>query len=164
MTRIITRLTEMHDTISKVLFIAAGFALAVFTIVFNLEVAKRYLFGTPSTWAQDVVEIAALATTFLALPYVTRIEKHVQIDFVTMKFGDATKHRLRIFQCAVSAIVLFVIAWITLSATLKEYGLGIQTASSIAIPKWPLLALMAWAFFSSALHVLRLIFLRDQLK
>lgn len=158
MARLLKRMVVIHAAVSKVSFFAAGAALVIFALAFNLEVAKRYFLNNPSTWSQDVISLAALGVTFLALPYVTLLQKHVTIDIAVELLGITWRRRLQKFQVVASLTVLLLIAVITLLETIKAYGLGVGTESAIAIPKWPVLAVMTWGFFSAAIHLLAILF------
>lgn len=158
MARLLERLVAIHAVVSKVSFFAAGIALVVFALAFNLEVVKRYFLNEPSSWAQDVISLAALAVTFLALPYVTLLQKHVTIDIAVEKLGITWRRWLQKFQVVASLTVLLLIAVIALLETIKVYELGVATESAIAIPKWPALAVMTWGFFSAAMHLLAILF------
>ncbi|WP_163271836.1 TRAP transporter small permease [Chelativorans alearense] len=154
-------LIRAHRNVTVVAFAVAGAALVLFTAVFNIEVARRYFLNAPSTWSQDVIAVCALAVIFLAMPYVTMKQGHVRIDILLRKMGPAGEKAVTSVSLVLAVIILGAVAWITGIEAHKQFLRGTQTASSIAIPKWPLLALMAWGFLSSALHVLSLPFVRD---
>lgn len=151
---VLQRLVQIHRKITILSFVLACAALVLFTAVFNMEVARRYFFNAPSIWAQDVISIAALAVTFLTLPYITMTDRHVKIDILIRRLRPDRQRQLVRFGLILVTLLLFTIACITCLEALKQWSRGTQTASSIAIPKWPLLAIMTWGFLSSAIHAL----------
>lgn len=157
-------LVRAHRMVTIAAFAIAGCALVLFTAMFNMEVARRYFLNAPSTWSQDVIAACALAVTFLAMPYVTMKQGHVSIDILVRKMRPAGVRAITAVTLVLAFIILATVAWITGIEAHKQFLRGTQTASSIAIPKWPLLALMTWGFLSSALHVLSLPFTRDDAK
>jgi TRAP-type C4-dicarboxylate transport system permease small subunit len=147
-------LNRLHQAVTTASFALACAALVLFTAVFNMEVARRYFFNAPSSWSQDVISVAALCVTFLALPYITMKRKHVSIDIMMQKLGPAGRRRMITAVMIVAALLLFAITWITGQEAFKQWMRGTQTASSIAIPKWPFLAIMTWGFLSAGIHAL----------
>jgi TRAP-type C4-dicarboxylate transport system permease small subunit len=154
-------LGRLHDRLTEASFAVAGAALVMFTAVMAADVAFRYLFSAPILWAQDAVAISLCASIFLALPYITMTARHSSINTLTDSLGQAAKRRIHVFSLVVSAIVLGVVSWIAVNETTRQFAAHIQTASSFAIPKWPVSTLITYGLVSSALHVLRNLFGRN---
>jgi len=161
MTSPILSLIELHRRVTLCGFWLAGASLVLFTAVFNLEVVRRYFLNAPSVWSQDVIGVCALAATFLAMPYVTMKQGHVRIDILVQKMSPGAARMVTAVSVVLALVVLLAVAWITGTEACKQFQRGTMTASSIAIPKWPLLAVMTWGFLSSGLHLLSLPFTRE---
>lgn len=146
---------QVHDLITQVSFVVAGLALCAFTALMASEVALRYLFNAPTAWSQDAIGISLCASVFLAMPYVTRTGQHSTISIVTDAISPTPQRIMRWLGLFISAIVLFIVSWLSLNETTRQFTFGIQTASSIAIPKWPITAMIAYGLFSSALYMFR---------
>jgi TRAP-type C4-dicarboxylate transport system permease small subunit len=150
-----TTVGQVHDLLTQVSFVFAGLALCAFTGLMAFEVALRYLFNAPTAWSQDAIGISLCASIFLAMPYVTKTGQHSTISIVTDAISPTPQRVMRWLGLSISAIVLFIVSWLSLNETTRQFTFGIQTASSIAIPKWPITAMIAYGLFSSALYMLR---------
>lgn len=151
--QILAKAVRYHQLLTRGMFVLSMTSLLLFTIMFNIEVALRYFFNAPTTWSQDVIGIATLVVIFLGLPYVTMKRSHITIDFLV----ESLKPQVSIFLGTVARIItVFVLlysAYIVGGEAMKQFSRGTMTASSLPIPKWPLLAFMVVGLISSAIHV-----------
>ena len=135
------------------MFVLSMTSLLLFTIMFNIEVALRYFFNAPTTWSQDVIGIATLVVIFLGLPYVTMKRSHITIDFLVESLRPKASIFLGTIARIITVLVLLYSAYIVGGEAMKQFSRGTMTASSLPIPKWPLLAVMVVGLISSAIHV-----------
>ncbi|MCJ8519087.1 TRAP-type C4-dicarboxylate transport system permease small subunit [Pseudorhizobium tarimense] len=142
-----------HRSLTKGMFALAMISLLLFTVMFNIEVALRYFFNAPTNWSQDVIGIATLVVIFLGLPYVTMSNAHVTIDILVSNSKPGTAKILHFVARITTVLVLLYAAYIVGGEALKQFTRGTMTASSLPIPKWPLLAVMVLGLLSSAIHV-----------
>jgi TRAP-type C4-dicarboxylate transport system permease small subunit len=149
---------KIHDRITLMSFVLAGLALVIFTSVMAWEVAMRYFFNAPTVWAQDVIAISLCASVFFALPSITKVRSHTVITIVTDALSRPWQRRIRMISLVVSVIVLFSVSWLALNETIRQFTFGIQTASSVPIPKWPILTIITYGLLSSMLYLLRQLF------
>jgi len=150
---ILSPLIRCHLWLTKGMYALAIISLLLFTIMFNIEVALRYFFNAPTSWSQDVIGIATLVVVFLGLPYVTMKKSHVTIDILVTQLKPGAAKVFNVIARMTTVAVLAYAAYIVGGEAMKQFTRGTMTASSIPIPKWPLLSIMVVGLISSAIHV-----------
>lgn len=161
MQRFLRTFDAWHARLSRFAFALACGVLVLLTTVFNIEVFSRYILNSPTLWTADVIAISMLLITFLALPYITLQKDHVKLDLVTQKLS---KRYIRLYSFANFLIFILTLSVVGIYMILEvyhTYSNGARVASVIPIRKWPLMAVMAYGFVSSLLHVITDYFNKD---
>jgi TRAP-type C4-dicarboxylate transport system permease small subunit len=138
----------------------AGYQLATLTVIviacsYVYEVAARYLFNAPTTWASAVVSYFLCAVIFLALPEQSRRGAHVAITTLLERAAPPRQRLYRMAIAAVSAVVCLGVFWICAGETWRQYVNEIITIDAYEIPKWRISWPIAYGLLSSALYFLR---------
>ena len=76
------RLTSLHDAATSASFAVAACVLGGIAGAFCYEVAARYLFSAPTSWANAFVSYMLCAAIFLAVPELTRRRAHIAINLL----------------------------------------------------------------------------------
>lgn len=80
-------LLVLIDRLSEVVGKGAGFLILILALTVCYDVVKRYLFGQPTVWAQELS--AMLFGTFIILggAYTAKDKKHVNMDIIYGRFS-----------------------------------------------------------------------------
>src|SRR5688572_31891582 len=89
------KLAALHDGLTTASFAAAAAVLAAIAFSFCYEVAARYFFSAPTSWANAFVSYLLCAAIFLAVPELTRRRAHVAI---TLLLDHAQPARARLLN------------------------------------------------------------------
>ncbi len=149
------RLTELHDAVTRASFSAAAAVLAAIAISFCYEVAARYFFSAPTSWANAFVSYLLCAAIFLAVPELTRRRAHVAINLLVDRVSPHWAHQLNRLIRVAGAFACLLATWISANATLDQITLGVDTISAYPIPKWMVSIFIPYGMLSSGLYFLR---------
>lgn len=162
MTRPARILLTLHDGATRVGYLGGVAALALVTASYVFEVAARYFFNAPTTWASDLVGYSLCAGVFLMLPYVTATRGHVAVTLVI----DAVPSRFAALLHAVINILGFAFclfaAWISYSENVRQITRGVLTLGNDPIPKWWVSIFITFGLLAAAFHFLRHLLVREE--
>lgn len=133
----------------------AAALLGVMVTSFWIEVAARYFFKAPTSWAQSVTSYALLASVMLMLPYLTRSGQHVGMSLVYEALPHRAAQALAGILAAVSVVVCLLSAWICGVETLRQYRESVLTTNSMFLPMWTISIFLVYGFALAAVHFLR---------
>ncbi|MEM8853940.1 MAG: TRAP transporter small permease [Pseudomonadota bacterium] len=148
-------LGRVHDGSSKLLFVAAGLALAAAATLYVFEVTARYAFNAPTTWSGEVVGYALCLVIFLGLPEATRRGAHIAIDIVPSTLTGWKAAALLRTTDALAAAACLAAGLIAGREALNQLSRGLMTNAAHPIPRWWITAVIAAGLLSAALHFLR---------
>jgi TRAP-type C4-dicarboxylate transport system permease small subunit len=149
------KLAGLHDALTSASFAGAAALLAAIAFSFCYEVAARYFFAAPTSWANAFVSYLLCAAIFLAVPELTRRHAHVAINLLIERLSPERAALLNRVIRAASAVACLLATWISANATLEQINLGIDTISSYPIPKWLVSIFIPYGMLSSSLYFLR---------
>ena len=149
------KLAGVHDAVTSASFACAAAVLAAIAVSFCYEVAARYFFGAPTSWANALVAYFLCAAIFLAIPELTRRRAHVAISLVVERVGPHGAVMLNALIRAAGAAACLLAAWFTGNATLDQFNLGVDTISAYPVPKWWVSIFIPYGMLSSGLYFLR---------
>ncbi len=91
--------------------VAATLSIAIMLIV-TCDVALRYLFNSPLTWAYDLISLYLMAAVFfLVLGDAHRAGAHVGVDILQQRFAPAARRLAALVTDLVGLAVFCLIAW-----------------------------------------------------
>jgi C4-dicarboxylate transporter DctQ subunit len=122
------------DRISDGLALVAAILMVLTGVFLTWEVAGRYLFQAPTTWAQEVSELCLLWAVFLAIAAMIRRRQNIAIDVL---FAAVPRPAQRVMDVVALVFILvflvltarsgFEIAW-------ESYWRGSTTGTMVDIP------------------------------
>src|SRR5262245_52780387 len=149
------KLAHLHDAITAASFAAAAAILAAIAISFCYEVAARYFFSAPTSWANAFVSYFLCATIFLAVPELTRRRAHIAINLLIERLSPGPALALNRLIRAAGAAACLLATWISANATIEQINLGIETISAYPVPKWWVSIFIPYGMLSAGLYFLR---------
>ncbi len=153
--RQMAKFLKIHDAITIAGNYLAMVLLFGICAAFSYEVAARYIFNAPTSWANAFVSYFLCASIFLAVPNLTRLNEHVTINILR----EAMPERLRLgfdtgLRFVAGSICIFA-AWFCASESYSQYLGGIETILEWPAPKWMVSGFIPYGFLSSGLYFFR---------
>lgn len=149
------RLADWHDALTSASFACAAAVLAAIAMSFCYEVAARYFFAAPTSWANAFVSYLLCAAIFLAVPELTRRRAHVSINLLLDRLSPKKAIVLNRIIRVAGAMACLMATWISANATLDQFKLGVDTISAYPVPKWTVSIFIPYGMLSSGLYFLR---------
>ena len=124
------------DGLAKLCLAIAGVALIVVVVINGANVVARYLFGSPFSWAEELMLFLMILSVFAGAIAVTWRNLHIRIDTVLDRMPPAARRGAQAAGSLVSIGVMSVITWhsghiVSLLRTLDQRSDALQTPSWI---------------------------------
>lgn len=140
--------------LDRIVVVALIGAVGVMVGVVSAQVALRYGFNQSIDWADEVSRLAFVWSIFLAVPLGVRQGAHIGIDIVLAKLPEATQDVCRRGGAALSAALMFAVAWATVDVAREQWDELMATLDwSVG---WFVVPVGVGASLS-ALHLLRIV-------
>ncbi len=126
------------DLVSKALSNAVSLLFLPLTLISVYEVAMRYLFNSPTTWAWDVnVQLFCLIVVFGSAN--TLLQRgHVVMDIFIIQLSEKTQVVLRLGVYLVFIFSLGAVAWQTAIFAWRSILIHERASTLLAAPVFPL--------------------------
>lgn len=136
--KILRILDKIVDLLSKLALLFGGILLLAMAVNVTYGVVARYVFNSPSVVAIELTKILMIPALVLAVSYVQRYDRHLQVDFLSSRFPH--KARLLLLQVIVPIMALFVVyvlVWKGWQSATYSRSINETSYSSWAEPLWP---------------------------
>ncbi|MGL4288545.1 MAG: TRAP transporter small permease [Phreatobacter sp.] len=135
------------DRIEDALDWLAAAAMLAIMVVVAWDVAMRYGFNRPLSWAYDLISLYLLAGVFfLALSRAYSAGAHVNVDILQQKLPPSVMRVTEIITCALGAVIFAVICHVGFDRALEAFQAKDVMSGGIEWPTWPALALVPVGF------------------
>ena len=128
----------------------AALLLLALVGVTAIDVVGRYLLNAPLAGAFELTELMLGALVFAALPLVSRLGGHVEVDLLVAVLPGPLTRALGAVAAALSALVLGYFAWRLVVLAADQWQEGARSVS-LGVPYWPFAVFGALACLLSAL-------------
>ena len=153
------------DRISDGLALVAAILMVLTGAFLTWEVAGRYLFGAPTTWAQEVSELCLLWAVFLAVAAMIRRRQNIAIDVVFAAVPRPVQRVMDIISLVFVLVFLVLTARSGFEIAWESFWRGSTTGTMVDIPIfWEEAAVpvgCAWAALQTLIEIGRAIVGRD---
>lgn len=126
-------MTRIHAVIDKILFYLLAAALIAVVGICFIQVAARYLFNAPFSWAEELSILILLWTTWCAACLAVKQGIHLRVHILEDRLSEKTNLILRLALNCLTIPFLAVIAW-----TSRIVIDAMAYMSMIALPDLPL--------------------------
>ena len=107
--------------------LATGILLMALNSIGN--VFGRFVLGQSLYFAEELNQFLIVLVTFVGLSYAARKGRHIRMSAVYDQLGDRGRKVLMIFIAAVTATVMFALAWFSYQYVARVFTLGKVTPS-----------------------------------
>lgn len=129
MGRFIDRLSDSFATLSAWMFFAIGGMI-------TYEVIARYLFLSPTIWAEEMSQFFQIWATYLAAAYVLRHRRLIVIEFFIVRLSPGWKKVSEAFSLVIIALFSLTAIWYGTDILLESIVQGRNTSTMLGVPKW----------------------------
>lgn len=115
---------------------AAAALFAIMLIVFA-DVVLRYLFNAPLSWSYDFISIYLMgAAFFLALSETLRMNHHVAVDILYLRFSLRARRAWKLLGWLLSCVLFVVIFVLAARTSWSRWTADNVVAGAIPWPTW----------------------------
>jgi len=143
------------DGIINYLAGAAGVLIIAIMLIMCYEVVMRYFFNRPPAWPVEICEYMLYLLALLGAAWLLKENGHVRVDIVVSNLNLKAQTWLNIVTSALGVLICLTIGWYGLESTIDHFQRGIPVVTTLAFPKYPLLAFIPLGFFLLSIQFLR---------
>lgn len=129
MIRFVERLNDVCGKLSAAMFFAIG-GMIVY------EVIARYVFLSPTVWAEEMSRFFQIWATYLAAGYILKHRHLIRIELLIGRLGP----RLRVGFEALSLVFIGVFCFVAIfygaGVVAESVAVGRATSTMLAVPRW----------------------------
>nr|WP_299244945.1 TRAP transporter small permease [uncultured Halomonas sp.] len=141
-----TTIFKMIDRIVQAMFFLGVISGIAMTFIVFASTLMRYVFNSPVHFSNELAGLLFFSITFLTIPHVLNIKRHINIDMLVRKLPRRANGVTKLF--AESVMVIFCIVFIYESWSFVDFSRAIGAQSDISgILLWPWMLLMPICFF-----------------
>lgn len=150
MEKTILTLRRIFKEIPKVLLWMGAMSVLLMAVLICYDVAMRYFFNAPKSWAIEIAQYLMLAVFFLPLAYVQQDRRHIKVEL----FVSHLPIRIRkiLTEVVIPLLALAVngaILWQVGRLAMKLLRRGTVSATSLRVPLFPISMILVIAFFAA---------------
>ena len=129
MFRVIDRLGDLLATLSAWMFFAIGGMIL-------WEVFFRYVFTSPTIWAEELARFFQIWALYIAAASVLRDGSMIRIGLLIDRLGPPWRAIAEIFSLAVVAAFSAVACWYGAKIALNSWEVGRMSGTMLNVPHW----------------------------
>jgi len=126
---LIDRLSDAFGRLAAWMFFAVG-------AMITYEVVVRYVFVSPTIWAEEMSQFFQIWATYLAAAFVLRHRNLIVIEFFLARLSPAWRRIADGFALLVIAVFSAVAIWYGMDIVLESIAQGRHTSTMLGVPKW----------------------------
>jgi TRAP-type C4-dicarboxylate transport system permease small subunit len=149
-------IVRLYDRLLDAMAYAAVILLFAVMVGIGVDVAARYLFGSPIGWVYEFVQHSMLLILFLGLPWLTRQREHVSVDIVVDAVPPPVRRVMLVAGCLLSALVCGHLARWALVSTHDNFTRNVLTDGIYPVPRWWLIGVIALGLTLTTFELLRI--------
>ena len=85
-------LKKLAERLNLLIGYSSGLGILVMGIILFYEVVARYVFNSPTIWAQEISVFIFMWTMLAGAAYTLQVGKHVRIDLLVIRFSEKTQN------------------------------------------------------------------------
>lgn len=122
------------DHINLLCVYLSGICLFLISMIVSFEVIARFIFRSPTIWANEISIYLCITSVFLSLGYVLKEKGHVNVDSLTNSLPRKVKLKLELVTSILAIIYSFVLAWQGWKIAFHAYEMGETSPTLLRVP------------------------------
>ncbi len=131
---------RLVDKLNQGIGTAAAPLTLIITGLVLVEVAARYLFNSPTTWANEVNQYLLCALVMFGGGYTLSKYGHTRVDILHVRFSRKRQALVEIFVGVCVLMIAGPIIWYGCLLTFEAFQSGQTSVSAAELPLWPSMA------------------------
>jgi len=126
---------RLGDAVCRICLIVAALALLTIVAVNVANVTGRYLFGSPFSWAEELMLFLMILVVFTAAPVAAWRNQHIRIEALIDHAATAVRRSFVAIAAVISVVILTIVAvaGYQIVALLKQFD---QRSDALHVPMW----------------------------
>ena len=124
-TKLVQKIPWVFDRIVEIFAFLSGLLTVLVMLGICIDVIMRYFFNAPIEGMIAFAEFSLLYITFLAAPWLLRIEGHVKMDFLITHLSLKKKALFGIISSIIGVIICVVFVWYGAQVTTELWLKGV---------------------------------------
>lgn len=101
---------RIGDAVSQVCLVVAAIALLAIVAINVANVTGRYLFGSPFSWAEELMLYLMILVVFSATPVAAWRNQHIRIEALVDHTDPAIRRSLMVIAAVISIVIVLLVA------------------------------------------------------
>ena len=118
---------------SSMAMLSEWMVLATVLIVFY-DVVMRYIFNSPTIWAQEISEYMLVFLAFIGAAEMQRQKANIKMDYLYIRFSPGMRRYVDFFISLLMIIFSFLLLRASIKMTLTAYKYGSESNSLLGTP------------------------------
>ena len=149
------RWSRVLESIPLVLVWIGATSVLFMAILLCYDVAMRYFFNAPTSWAIEIARYLMLATVFLPLAYVQQMRQHIKVELFISHLPVQVRNIVSsVVVLVLTLVVNGVLLWEVGKLAWKHLTRGTVSATILKLPLFPFSMILVVAFFAAVIVVL----------
>jgi C4-dicarboxylate transporter, DctQ subunit len=136
MIAMIGKFRKVVEGCNVALGMVSGLGVLAMGIILTYEVVCRYIFNSPTIWAQEIAIYLYMWTMLAAASYTLQMGKHINVDLVITYLPTRAKMLLEIATSAVGAVFCAIVAVQAYEMIAATVQFGKVSATPLRVPMW----------------------------
>lgn len=120
--------SKFLNGLTRVLKTVLCLMLAAMVLIMFYQAVMRYVFSNAQPWCEELTLYLSMFSIMLALGMASRMDSHLQVDFLTRLYGPRMKCFMTAVWSVVSIVVMIIFAYYALRL------IGRATSRSVTLP------------------------------
>src|SRR5699024_8757285 len=116
--------TELADRVSTYIGRVTGWLFFAIGVVLSYDVAARFLFHSPTSWAADVSTILQIWVVYISMAYVLRHKGLIRITAFVRLFSPAWRKIADAFSMVLILVFSVVMTWESIVVVIESIERG----------------------------------------
>lgn len=129
----------MLDIIDRLSGICGRITSAMFFLIGGMityEVVARYVFLSPTVWAEEMSRFVQIWGTYLAAGYILRNRELIRIELLTNRLGKGLQRVLEAVSLLFIAVFCSVAIYYGIQIVAESVEIGRATSTMLSVPRW----------------------------
>lgn len=131
-----------------------SYSIIIIAVMVVGNVLSRSIFGSSWSFANEVSQMAVIIATFIGISYAARKGRHISMSAFFDLAPSPIRKGLAIFIPAVTAVILFILAYYSYGYFLSVHGTG-RVTTSMQMPVYMMAIFLPIGFTLGGIQFLR---------
>ncbi|MBL8586276.1 MAG: TRAP transporter small permease [Bradyrhizobiaceae bacterium] len=129
------KIGRIGDAVSRICLTIAAVALLGIVVINGANVIGRYVFGSPFSWAEELMLFLMVLVVFAGAPAVAWRNMHIRIDAIIDRASPIVRRAIVAIASLISVVILLIVAFAGSYIVTMLYAFD-QRSDALHLPVW----------------------------